>query len=111
MGNTGMMKKSVTNLIPFLPVKTPTVPHCAQRIVCPVGSDPQVMKRVPMTKMKKSIELFQRFAARAFFAAPAAFFFESPPAVFFFEASAAFACGFRAASRRADASRAAGDWS
>ena len=100
-GSTGMMKKSVTKRIPFFPVKTPTVPHCEQRIVCPVGSDPQVMKRVPMMKMKKNIDLFQRFAARAFLAV-ADFFFAAPPV---------FGCGSRVASRRAAASRAAGDWS
>ncbi len=102
MGSTGMMKKSVTKRMPFLPVKTPTVPHCAQRIVWPVGSEPQVMKRVPTMKMKKNIEPLQRFAARAFLAV-AGFFFAAAPRV--------FVCACFAPSRRADASRAAGDWS
>ena len=100
IGSTGMMKKSVTKFIPFLTLKTPTVPHCEHRIVGPPGSEPQVMKRVPKMKMKKNNvgRTSQRFAARAFFAAEG----------FFFGAPTAFVCGL-AASRRADASRAAGD--
>ncbi len=107
MGSTGMMKKSVTNLMPLLPTKLPTIPHCEQRIDGPNGPEPQVKNRVPMMKMK-NIWTPQRFAARVFFDAPTAFFDAPPLALAPFDAPPA-ACVCFVTSRLADASRAAGD--
>ena len=81
MGRTGMMKKSVTKRIPFLPVKLAVAPHRLQCIIVGVGCAPHVMKRVLMIKMKNNFRkppcekfessatkvALQRLAARDFF--------------------------------------------
>src|SRR2546421_1514676 len=50
IGMTGMTKKSVMKLMPFLSWKLATVPQRPQRICCGVSPEPHVKKCVPMMK-------------------------------------------------------------